>query len=357
MRVSIIICPSLTAIDSSYQILPTSHLHLFLFSPMGICASSKDGAVRKNDNSKDLSKQASSTNSIRLQNTGQTMSNLYRTASEVKRTPRASSMKLGFSVPQSLLQRENQEQKRMDDTIRKEILVKFKHDNSGLAGFSKDQLNAVCNAMTMVEVPINEVMCDCVEGIYYVASGTLRNSVFTNTEEMISTGTLFGTESVFAGGKTDNSNKIIATVVSSVWHIHRQLFQAVLIRQTKENDSKRSKVLASIPMLAPLSAAQQRKVAAVMKKVKFSKEEVIIKQGEVGNTMYFIESGDVAIYQTNRGEAEAKEVNRHGAGGFFGEGALVNDGNDGGIRNAGKYYTKAKERASASRIWKKHFVD
>ena len=70
-----------------------------------------------------------------------------------------------------------------------------------------------------------------------------------------------------------------------------------------------------------------------------------------------MKSGDVAIYQTNRGEAEAKEVNRHGAGGFFGEGALVNDGNDGGIRNAGKYYTKAKERASASRIWKKHFVD
>ena len=219
----------------------------------------------------------------------------------------------------------------MEDATRKEILGAFKKDDSGLAGFSSNQLTAICNAMTLVKVPTNEILCDCVEGIYYVCSGSLKNA---KTEKVVPTGTIFGTDSVFAGSSSTGSDKIVATSPSSVWHIHRQLFQAVLIRQTKDNDSKRSKVLSAIPMLAPLSAAQQRKVAAVMQKTKFSPHEVIIKQGTVGNTMYFIESGDVAIYQTNRGEAEAKEVNRHGAGGFFGEGALVNDGVDGGVRNA-----------------------
>jgi CRP-like cAMP-binding protein len=51
-------------------------------------------------------------------------------------------------------------------------------------------------------------------------------------------------------------------------------------------------------MLAQLSVAQQRKVANVMHRVEFQSGETIIKQGEIGNTMYFIEQGDVAIYQT-----------------------------------------------------------
>ena len=36
------------------------------------------------------------------------------------------------------------------------------------------------------------------------------------------------------------------------------LFQAVLIQQTKSSDAKRSKMLAKIPLLAPLSPAQQQ---------------------------------------------------------------------------------------------------
>ena len=38
--------------------------------------------------------------------------------------------------------------------------------------------------------------------------------------------------------------------------------------------------------------------------------------------MYFIISGEVVVYQKSRGDAEAKEVNRHGPGKFFGESAI-----------------------------------
>ena len=40
------------------------------------------------------------------------------------------------------------------------------------------------------------------------------------------------------------------------------------------------------------------------------------------------------FFPSNRGSGEKEEVNRHGSGGFFGEGALVNEGNNGGVRNA-----------------------
>jgi hypothetical protein len=201
--------------------------------------------------------------------------------------------------------------------------------------------------MTLVQVPVGQTLCEQVEGIYFVEKGELQKTDESKT--VISAGSIFGTDSLFTinslfggtsgekiisngdGGGGDGKTK---SNDAFVWHIHRQLFQAVLIHQTKKSDSKRSKILASIPMLAPLSPAQQHKVANVLKKVKFKMNETIIKQGEVGNTMFFIEQGTVVIYQKNRGEAEREEVNRHGAGGFFGEGALVNEGPNGGVRNA-----------------------
>ena len=38
--------------------------------------------------------------------------------------------------------------------------------------------------------------------------------------------------------------------------------------------------------------------------------------------MFFIISGEVVVYQKTRGDAEPKEVNRHGPGIFFGESAI-----------------------------------
>ena len=93
---------------------------------MGLCSSSKDGAI-KSDGLHHDNANSNSTNSLRVKNTGQTSRNLdlYRTASDVRQSPRES-IKLGFAVPQSLLQHENQgEQKRMEDATRKEILGAF----------------------------------------------------------------------------------------------------------------------------------------------------------------------------------------------------------------------------------------
>jgi|TARA_B110000208_G_scaffold177734_1_gene225143 CRP-like cAMP-binding protein len=42
----------------------------------------------------------------------------------------------------------------------------------------------------------------------------------------------------------------------------------------------------------------------------------------------------ILFVPSNRGSGKKEEVNRHGSGGFFGEGALVNEGNNGGVRNA-----------------------
>jgi CRP-like cAMP-binding protein/tRNA A-37 threonylcarbamoyl transferase component Bud32 len=273
----------------------------------------------------------------------------YRTNARQARGP---SGRLGFFVPQSLLQKASSAAdgtiaaSAMPEPLRNTVAAVFAADDV-LSTFSSKQLEAIVAGMTLVAVPAGAVLCDEVEGIYFVEEGTVEA---TSTSHTYGPNTYFGASSVFVGaGKRAKGGSTLsaddaetktgaapvkATSASKVWMIHRQLFQAVLIQQTMSADQQRSKVLSKIPMLAPLSRAQQAKVGSCMRRHKFAAGTKIITQGEVGNTMYFIESGEVVVYQKSRGEADPKEVNRHGAGGFFGEGALVNEGADGGVRNA-----------------------
>ena len=59
-----------------------------------------------------------------------------------------------------------------------------------------------------------------------------------------------------------------------------------------------------------------------MKKVEFKKNDVICRQGEIGNCMYCIKSGSVAVY-TNYGTKQARKLAELKEGEFFGEMELI----------------------------------
>ena len=124
---------------------------------------------------------------------------------------------------------------------------------------------------------------------------------------------------------------------------HRLLFQAVLIKQTKTTHERKSSFISQVPILAPLSKQQRCAISSVMKRVEFMQGTKIIEQGTIGNTMYFVESGEVTVYQSSRGEgSEPIEKNKHLVGSYFGETALLNEGKDGGVRNADCIATSKK---------------
>ena len=63
-------------------------------------------------------------------------------------------------------------------------------------------------------------------------------------------------------------------------------------------------------------------VENTMKKVEFKKNDVICRQGEIGNCMYCIKSGSVAVY-TNYGTKQARKLAELKEGEFFGEMELI----------------------------------
>jgi len=77
--------------------------------------------------------------------------------------------------------------------------------------------------------------------------------------------------------------------------------------------------LREIPLLSGFSLDELWQVAKVVDEESFEKGETFIWEGDVGDALYLILSGDVLVHQ---GE---KELNRQGPGGMIGELALLDN--------------------------------
>ena len=85
--------------------------------------------------------------------------------------------------------------------------------------------------------------------------------------------------------------------------------------------------LRKVPILEGLTEEQLQALGRSLRLVKFPEGTKIITQGSPGSTFYFVESGTVkCVQRTQKGPNEVvQEVNRYTAGGYFGEGALLQD--------------------------------
>jgi CRP/FNR family transcriptional regulator len=88
-------------------------------------------------------------------------------------------------------------------------------------------------------------------------------------------------------------------------------------------------LLRSVPLFARLNDAALEALALQLSVEQFAPGDIIVKQNSIGKTMYIIVSGEVRIYMTSVKGRELP-VRKLGAGGFFGEMALL----DGQVRSA-----------------------
>ena len=80
--------------------------------------------------------------------------------------------------------------------------------------------------------------------------------------------------------------------------------------------------LQSVPVLAGLEGRSLSSVVKVLKRQAFAAGAMICAEGELGRTMYVVESGEVEVQRTNRAGHPVPIV-RLGRGECFGEMALV----------------------------------
>lgn len=81
--------------------------------------------------------------------------------------------------------------------------------------------------------------------------------------------------------------------------------------------------LRRVPLFADLAPADLKQVAAITVEAVYSDGDTIVRQGETGDEMYIIVSGDVSVRIDSDGQPASREIARRIAGDYVGEMAII----------------------------------
>ncbi len=119
-------------------------------------------------------------------------------------------------------------------------------------------------------------------------------------------------------------NKHILKEVQMILNNPRETSDPNKIKSTEISLGEKILLLKEIEIFSGLSAAELAAIAAVTKELDYPKDKTIIKQNDVGETVFLIIKGRVEVIME---QADGKEVmlDHIGSGGAFGEMALMDD--------------------------------
>jgi len=92
------------------------------------------------------------------------------------------------------------------------------------------------------------------------------------------------------------SSTVKAEVDSVVWVIDRMNFKSILTKTSEVKIAEYCKYLEKVPILEPLTRDDKKDIAEALVEMHFDKGEVILEQGEQGNTFYILYEGEVEVY-------------------------------------------------------------
>lgn len=116
---------------------------------------------------------------------------------------------------------------------------------------------------------------------------------------------------------------IIATSEGSLWAMDRTTFRRIVLKNAFNKRKMYENLLENVPMLKQLDPYERMNIADALVPKTFEDGDMIIKQGDSADCMYFIESGEVSIMMAQKDSNNEVEVARCTKGQYFGELALV----------------------------------
>ncbi|XP_041984885.1 cAMP-dependent protein kinase type II regulatory subunit [Aricia agestis] len=108
----------------------------------------------------------------------------------------------------------------------------------------------------------------------------------------------------------------------ALWAMDRHTFRRILLKSAFKKRKLYEELLDKVPMLKALQAYERANLADALLPRTLADGELIIRQGDTADGMYFVEDGSVSI-QLARDDGNEHEIKRLGKGGYFGELALV----------------------------------
>ncbi|XP_013794506.1 cAMP-dependent protein kinase type II regulatory subunit-like isoform X1 [Limulus polyphemus] len=192
----------------------------------------------------------------------------------------------------------------------------------------QEQVQEVLDAMFERKVQTGEVVIhqgDDGDNFYVIQSGIYNIHVNTDQEHEKFVGKYDNTGSFGELALMYNQPRaatIKAATDGSLWAMNRQVFRKIVLKGAFKKRREYETLLEGVPLLQFLNPYERMNLCDALMPKSYKDDETIIKQGEVGDGMYFVESGTVRIVMVNE-SGEEKEVSKLNKGQYFGELALV----------------------------------
>lgn len=221
----------------------------------------------------------------------------------------------------------------------KELIAKALAQTVLCHSFDQDHINQLVDEMWREEVSKNSsVMKQGEHGVFlYVieegqfgvcikdGEGDAAQEVEVSSE---GPGTAFGELALMYNAP--RAATVTAKADSVVWKIDRYTFRRVAKSLGRDKLETYTNFLSKVELLTPLTSFERAKIAEAIDEVDFAAGDVICKQGDVGDAMYIIKSGVVAVIKKvvtkaeDGTEAETEEpLQDLSIGDYFGERALL----------------------------------
>jgi len=141
---------------------------------------------------------------------------------------------------------------------------------------------------------------------------------------------------------------VVCTSEAVLWALDRVTFRRILMENTSRKRRMYENFLEEVPLLCSLDAYERHKIADALESVAHNDGHVVIRQGDVGDNFYIIESGEMRVLQVGEDGVE-RELPGMGKGDYFGELALLTD-------KPRKATVVCKGRVKLATLGKKAFV-
>ncbi|KAG2209784.1 hypothetical protein INT47_001932 [Mucor saturninus] len=189
----------------------------------------------------------------------------------------------------------------------------------------EEQYLDVVNAMSEKRVPKETTVIEqggVGDFFYVVESGTLDCFIGETKVTNYEAGGSFGELALMYNAP--RAATIITTSDSVLWALDRITFRTILMENTSRKRRMYEIFLSEVNLLKSLESYEQHKIADALESVYFEDGQEVVKQGDVGDQFYIIESGEAIVLKTNADGIQNK-VNQLERGSYFGELALLND--------------------------------
>jgi len=114
---------------------------------------------------------------------------------------------------------------------------------------------------------------------------------------------------------------VIAVEASTLWRLDRMTFRKIVTQIARRRRKMYEEFLKNVPILSPLGDVERSKIADVLTSEQYADGEAVVKQGDPGDTFYFVEEGEAIITKrekNEKGEWVEVDCGTYKTGDYFG---------------------------------------